>query len=93
VRPNPRTGERTAWRSVDPTDVVVQPAASAFDTLVGGLARTRTSMDEAASAIVRDPFDVDAIVSLDVAALAMTGMARALQVVAETHESLFDALA
>ncbi len=72
---------------------MVKPLPSAFDSLVGGLSRSRATIDEAASAIAADPFDVEAIVSLNVSTAAMSGMARALRVSAETQEALFDALA
>ncbi len=73
--------------------MTVQPAGSAFDLLAAGLGQARASMDVAAQSIVRDPFDVDAILELSTTALGFTAMARAIRVVADTQGALIDALA
>jgi hypothetical protein len=79
--------------AADADHVTVQPAGSALDLLAAGLGQARATMDEAAHSIVRDPFDVDAILDLSTAALGFTAMARAIRVVADTQSSLVDALA
>jgi hypothetical protein len=79
--------------AADADPVTVQPAGSALDLLAAGLGSARASIDNAAQAMVQDPFDIDAILDLSIASLGFTAMARAFRVVADQQETLIDALA
>ena len=85
------SGRHAGGADADP--VTVQPASSALDILAAGLGSARASIDNAAQAMVQDPFDVDAILDLSTASLGFTAMARAFRVVADQQETLIDALA
>jgi hypothetical protein len=68
-------------------------ALSALPVLAAGIDRARAAQADAASRIAADGPDVDAIVELSVAGLAMEAAAVAFGSVTETERTLIDLLA
>ena len=72
--------------------MTVQPT-DALGFALEGLNKARTRMAEDAQTIAEDPWDIDAIVDLQLQKHAFAANAVVLRTIDETHRTLLDALA